>query len=133
MDAIKLSETPKDVADMVAIYKHGITFACLEKVGSRPFQGLSSTFKFGWSAGFCEALLVCNAIRFETYVPSLWMRKMKILTPGIKGSQKKNIHKRRAQELFPNLKPSRFTHAYVDALLLAEFARRLSLALELPK
>jgi hypothetical protein len=34
----------------------------------------------------------------------------------------KNISKRRAQELFPSLK---ITHAVADALLIAEYGRRL--------
>jgi len=36
----------------------------------------------------------------------------------------KNVSKRRAQELFPEIK---ITHAIADALLIAEYARRTNL------
>ena len=51
------------------------------------------------------------------------MKKMGLITRGIKGVEKKRIHKQRAQELFMNSKNITLTTA--DAFLLAEYARRL--------
>jgi hypothetical protein len=47
---------------------------------------------------------------------------MRCLTKG-----DKNVSKARAQELFPALK---ITHATADALLIAEYGRRLNLGLK---
>lgn len=59
----------------------------------------------------------------ELVAPSVWQRAF-VLAGGPRDegiTAKKNRHKARAQELFPNLK---ITHACADALLLAEYCRR---------
>lgn len=56
-------------------------------------------------------------IPFDEVAPVKWQTAMQCRTGG-----DKNISKRRASELFPGV---RLTHAIADALLLAEYARRL--------
>lgn len=92
-------------------------FAVIEHVHSMPKQGVSSSFKFGRSYGFLRGCLIASGIPFEEATPQRWQKELGCLTKG-----DKNVSKRRAQQLFPLLK---VTHAVADALLLAEYARRL--------
>lgn len=92
-------------------------FAMLEYVSSSPQQGVRSAFTFGQSYGQIEAILVCCGIPFDRVTPKKWQAAMQCLSGG-----DKNVTKRRAQELFPEVK---VTHAIADALLLAEYCRRV--------
>lgn len=119
---VKLKETEQDiwtwmVKELGIGYGKSGHFAVLEKVGAMPRQGLSSTFKFGVSYGFCRGILTANRIRFEEVTPAKWQGALGCRTKG-----DKNITKAAAQRLFPTVK---ITHANADALLLAEYARRL--------
>ena len=110
--------TERDISDLFERIKaeHSVAMAIIERVWSRPKQGVASSFKFGASYGFLRGMLWAHRFRFEEVTPAKWQRKMGCLTRG-----DKNISKRRAQQLFPALK---ITHATADALLLAEYARR---------
>lgn len=119
---VKLKETEHDIWTWVVKelglgYGKSGHFAVLEKVGAMPRQGVSSTFKFGQSYGFCRGLLVASRIRFETVTPAKWQGSLGCRTKG-----DKNVTKAAAQRLFPNVK---MTHSIADAVLLAEYARRL--------
>ena len=116
VDCIRLSETEHDVSEFISEYASDVTFAILEKVNAMPRQGVSSTFKFGTSYGFCRALLVCHRIRFETTPPGVWQKTMGCLSKG-----DKKVTKAAAQRLFPDEK---VVHATADAMLIAEYARR---------
>ena len=116
VDCIRLSETEHDISEFIAEYAEGVEFAILEKVSAMPRQGVSSTFKFGTSYGFCRGLLVCHAVRFETATPATWQRNLGCLSKG-----DKNVTKAAAQRLFPQEK---VIHATADAMLVAEYARR---------
>ena len=117
VDLQRLKDTEHDVADFVAAYQQRTELAILEKVNAMPRQGVSSTFKFGTSYGFCRGLLVCHRVRFEVCTPGKWQRAMGCLSKG-----DKNVTKAAAQRLFPREK---VVHATADAMLLAEYARRL--------
>lgn len=120
---MKFDNTPRDVADFIAEHAMQVKLAVLEKVGAMPphlknaRQGVSSTFKFGASFGICIGMLAALEIPYEEITPAMWQRSMRCLTKG-----DKNVSKAAAQRLFPRLK---ITHATADALLLAEYARRL--------
>ena len=116
VDSVRLSETEHDVHGFVDAYAGGVELAILEKVNAMPRQGVSSTFKFGTSYGFCRALLVCHSIRFETTPPGVWQKTMGCLSKG-----DKKVTKAAAQRLFPEEK---VVHATADAMLIAEYARR---------
>ena len=115
--SVRLSATEHDVSSFVIEHAPMISRATLERVSAMPRQGVASTFKFGTSYGFCRALLVCHQIRFETVTPSTWQRELKCLSKG-----DKNVTKAAAQRLFPDQK---VVHATADAMLLAEYARRV--------
>lgn len=114
---INLSETPHDIAEFVRARSLSIDKAYLEKVGAMPRQGVSSTFKFGTSYGFCLGLLTSLLVPFEEVTPAKWQQAMKCRSGG-----DKKITKAAAQRLFPRIK---VTHKNADALLIAEYGRRV--------
>lgn len=96
--------------------EHGCK-AYIENVSSSPQMGVVSAFSFGRGYGNLEMALTAAGIPFERVRPQKWQKELSCLTKG-----NKNITKERAQELFPNIK---CTHAVSDALLIAEYGRRL--------
>ena len=94
IDCVRLSETEHDVSEFMAKYAGAVEFAILEKVSAMPRQGVSSTFKFGTSYGFCRGLLVCHAVRFETATPATWQRNLGCLSKGDKNVTKAARHSR---------------------------------------
>jgi len=118
IETIRLKETEHDISTFVSGYASDVEMAILEKVNAMPRQGVSSTFKFGTSYGFCRGLLVCHRIPFSVVPPGTWQRAMGCLTKG-----DKNVTKAAAQRLWPSEK---VVHAVADAMLLAEYARRLA-------
>lgn len=95
--------------------------ATLEFVRSSPQMGVASAFKFGAGYGGLRMALAASAIPFDEVTPQKWQVAMRCRSGG-----DKNVTKRRAQELFPG---GAVTHAIADALLLAEYGRRLHLGL----
>ena len=91
--------------------------AYIEQVHSMPGQGVASSFKFGRGYGNLEMALTAANIPFERVTPQKWQKAMGCMTKG-----DKNVSKRKAQELFPQLK---ITHATADATLIAEYGRRM--------
>ena len=86
-------------------------------------QGVASSFKFGQGYGFLRGVLV-GRVRYEDVTPQRWQKEFGLIVPAKRGltpTQKKNLHKQKAQQLFPQLT---ITHAIADALLIAEAARR---------
>lgn len=90
--------------------------AYIEQVHSSPQMGVKSAFSFGNSFGHLEMALTAAGIPFERVRPQTWMKGLSCLTGG-----DKNVTKRRAQELFPQL---RLTHATADALLIAHYGTK---------
>jgi Holliday junction resolvasome RuvABC endonuclease subunit len=115
----RLDATQHDVWTWLAAQR--VRFGVIEKVNAMPKQGVSSTFKFGTSFGFCQGMLVAAGIRFEFVTPQKWQKALDCRSGG-----DKNVTKGRAQALFPGVK---VIHANADALLIAEFARRTALGL----
>jgi crossover junction endodeoxyribonuclease RuvC len=99
--------------------------AALELVSAMPKQGVSSTFKFGYSAGFLRGVIVASLTPYVMVSPSKWQSALNCLTGG-----DKNVSKGRAQQTWPGA--TRWTHANSDAALLAEYARRLHCGLLTP-
>ena len=116
---VKLNGDLADVADSLREARSmGPCHATLEAVHSSPQMGVRSAFSFGRSFGQVEALLVALKIPFSRVSPQRWQKDMHCRTGG-----DKNITKRLAAELFPQL---RVTHATADALLLALWGRKFS-------
>jgi crossover junction endodeoxyribonuclease RuvC len=71
------------------------TQATVEKVGSMPNQGVSSTFAFGRSAGVIEGVLAALGVPVTYVQPAVWAKSMN------KGYGK-DASRHRAMELFPD-------------------------------
>ena len=115
-EVIRLDRTEHDVSTAVGVWAPRIQMAYLEKVHSMPRQGVSSTFKFGTSYGFCRGVLVSHAIPFTEVTPAKWQQAM-----GCRSGGDKNVTKAAAQRLWPSEK---VTHRTADAMLIAEYGRR---------
>lgn len=110
--------TEKDLIEVVIEYAPSISHVYLEKVHSMPKQGVVSAFTFGTNFGFYQGMLLTLGLPFEFVTPRVWQAALRCLSKG-----DKNVTKKRAQELFPKEK---ITHNNADALLIAEYGRRVS-------
>lgn len=121
--AVHMPATIADLLEELQPYGllQGAAFAILEFVRSSPQMGVGSAFTFGRGVGHIEASLVASKIPFDEVTPGRWQAAMQCLSGG-----DKNVTKARAQKLWPRHK---ITHAIADALLIAEYGRRLKLGL----
>lgn len=119
--AVKMPGTPRDILEAVLSVDTSEAFAMLETVHAMPKQGVSSTFKFGANYGQLQMALAASGVRWEEVRPQRWQREFGLILPKLSVTEKKNAHKARAQQLFPDAK---VTHAIADALLIAEYCRR---------
>lgn len=123
--AWKMPATDRDICDLLRslVPVQGTAFAVIEKVNpgvfSRPGakMGVVSAFTFGGGYRALKMALTCVEIPYDEVLPVKWQTAM-----GCRSKGNKNITKARAQALFPEIT---ITHAIADALLIAEFCRRL--------
>lgn len=97
----------------------GDTYAiCIEHVGVRPGQGISSSGKFMRAFGAIEAVAALLSDRVEMVLPQAWKKVM-----GVTAEKEKSLVM--ARNLFPDamLKLKKH-HGRAEALLIAEYARR---------
>ena len=91
---------------------------CIEHVGVRPGQGISSSGKFMRAFGAIEAVSQLCSNRVEMVLPQVWKKAL-----GLKADKEESLIM--ARQLFPdallNLKKH---HGKAEALLIAEYARR---------
>lgn len=122
--AFRMPDTDRDVLDLLIDLSVRPRMAMIERVSAMPKQGIASTFKFGVNYGGLLMALVAIKIPFELVSPVVWQREFSLPTLKKSGaySVKKRAHRARAQELFPKIK---VTNAIADALLIAEFCRRM--------
>lgn len=120
--AKKMPDTDRDLLDLVVSAREdgappGTTHAVIELVHTSPQMGVKSAGTFMMGYGKLLMALTAATIPFDTVRPQKWQGAMNCLTGG-----QKNITKLKAQQLFPTLK---VTHHIADALLIAEWARRV--------
>lgn len=119
--------TEADIANRLREWCHAGETAkvYVERVSSRPGEGVVAAFTFGTNYGFLRGVLAALEVPREFVTSGTWCK-----TFGLKRAKDesktdwKNRHKAKAQELFPGVK---ITHAFADALLIAEHARRVEL------
>jgi crossover junction endodeoxyribonuclease RuvC len=113
----KMPDTLQDLWELLRdIAVEGQCVAYLEQVHSSPQMGVVSSFTFGNGFGHLEMALTAAGIPFERVRPQVWQKAMGCMTKG-----DKNVSKRKAQELFPQIK---VTHAIADALLIASYGAK---------
>jgi len=121
LESVPMPATEQDLLDVFTAVESPVwrrpAHAMIERVYSSPQMGVASAFTFGKGYGALLMALTAARIPFDQVVPAKWQAVMGCLSRG-----DKNITKRRAQQLFPDVK---VTHATADALLLAEYGRRL--------
>ena len=100
----------------------GEPFACIERVNSMPGQGVTSSFSFGMGYGIWLGILATLHVPTDIVHPTRWKRT---LMDGM--DKKKDASRVRALELFGGKVDLslRKHHGRADALLLAEYRRRL--------
>lgn len=107
-------------------YNMQIFHAYIERVSASPGAGVSGMFRFGQSYGRLSMLFTAHKVSFDLIGPHTWQQAMGCARPKGEAKESQTTHKNRtkarAQQLFPNLK---ITHAIADALLIAEYGRRL--------
>lgn len=114
-------------AFLLDVRNYDLPMAVLERVHSMPGQGHSGAFTFGRNVGNLEALLVAAEIPFDQVIPRRWQPAIGVVyPPKAKDTVRKNISKARAQELFPD-QALTITHALADAMLIAEYCRRVQI------
>lgn len=96
---------------------------CLEHVGARPGQGVTSMFSFGENFGFIQGLLTAYSIPFELVRPQKWKKEFSITAD-------KNSSIDVCNRLFPDVsllatpKCKKPSDGIAEALLMAEYAKR---------
>lgn len=128
---IKADSSYRDLCDfIVGVAGNGQpVHGYLERVSAGPGAGATGMFRFGQSFGALQMLLTAYHIPFDLVSPVKWQVAMGCARPSVpKGAPKesqtehKNRTKNRAQQVFPDVQ---ITHAIADALLIAEYGRRL--------
>ena len=114
-----------DVVALVQILKDEILGSSavvgLEKVGAMPKQGLASTASFMRAAGILEGAVAALGARYELVTPQRWKKN---IMEGM--AKEKEASRLKASQLFPEIDLSlKKHHGRADALLIAEFMRRL--------
>lgn len=94
------------------------THCAIERVWASPQMGVVSAFTFGGAYKSAKVLMLGNRIKLIEPTPQQWQKAMNCRTGG-----DKSITKRKAQALFPHTKVTNYN---ADALLLAEYCRRVS-------
>lgn len=129
--AYKMPETASDLFDLLPTDTEfypllPVPIVYVEQVNAGPKMASRAAFKFGQCVGEIRMACIANGLRLEYVTPMKWQKAMGLLSKGRKlgegDTAKKNRNKARAQELFPGIK---VTHALADALLIAEYGRRL--------
>lgn len=102
----------------------GSVFCVVEHVGAMPGQGVTSCFSFGRGFGFILGLLTAFCHPYELVRPQKWKKEFSCTSD-------KNTSIEVAKRLFPGVdlrrtpKCTKPHDGIAEALLLAEFARRL--------
>lgn len=126
VDLTKMPETPQGLLEFLGKWKDG-SFCVLERVGGMPGNGGSAMFNFGKGYGHLQMALLSLGIPTEDVTPNRWEKAYQLGSSGKYGKTEwKNRLKGKAQQLFPGL-GRQVTLATCDALLIAEYGRRLGL------
>lgn len=132
VEARKMPATERELLDTVGtMTEGGKCFGFLEKLGGMPrspdgraMQSPKTMLVMGTNYGMCRMALVAAEVSFDEVLPRTWQKHFSLVFPAGKytSTQKKNLHKQKAERMFPGVK---VTHHVADALLIAEYCRRL--------
>lgn len=97
----------------------------IERVGYIKGDGPMGAFTFGKIYGLLRGLALGHGLTIHDVYPMMWQSALGCLSGG-----NKNVTKNKAIELFPAYHETRargITHGIADALLIAEWGRRIGL------
>lgn len=84
------------IARIVDAFHLRIKGAVIEEVGAMPGQGVSSMFKFGFSAGAVQGVVAANFIPSRTVRPAIWKKAV-----GLPHGATKDASRKLASQIFP--------------------------------
>ena len=110
---IKRQVDAQKLSNILRVYPISVCY--LERVASRPGQGVGSVFSFGDTFGTIRGVL--GALNIPTYMvsPQKWKKDLKIST--------KDDSLKAIKELYPLLKMRKKDHNLAEALLLALYGK----------
>ena len=114
---------PVAAADLLRswLVEHDVKLCALERVASRPGQGVSSVFAFGTNFGIWQGLLAALGVAYIMPTPQVWQKGLIVPSDG---PDPKSRALSVARRLFPSVDLHRKAdHGKADALLLAYHAR----------
>lgn len=114
---------PQALAGWVRSLGDSVQHAYIERVGSMPGQGLSSTFSFGHAAGMVEGVLAALSIPVTLITPQAWKKSCGLI------GQDKDASRTRAAQLYPwerALDQKAKGQALADAILIARHGAGLT-------
>jgi len=120
---VRVDKMPATDAELLSLLQMvenesaGQVFAVLEFAQVFPKMGVSSAGSYIGGYRAMQMGLLAAGIPFDIVVPRRWQQALSCLSGG-----DKNKTKARAAQLFPKVK---VTHVNADALLIAEYCRRL--------
>lgn len=114
-------------AHLVALFQHWQPAkAAVERVGSMPGQGLSSTFRFGRAVGIIEGVIASLGIPIVYVAPGVWKKHFKLAGPDKEPSRQRAIETwPKAATLYFNRKKD---HGVAEAALIALWGQRAAVA-----
>ena len=111
---IKRQVDAQKLSNILRVYPISVCY--LERVASRPGQGVGSVFSFGDTYGTIRGVLGALNIPTYTVAPQTWKKELKI-------SSKEDSLKA-IKELYPLLKMRKKDHNIAEALLLALYGKK---------
>ena len=114
----------RQLADLAAEYDP--CFSIIERVSSRPGEGVVSAFSFGYSAGIIAGVWCTHLLPYQLLLPQTWRKRM-----GLSAGMPKSASIDLTLTLFPDAAPHITLKCHdgrAEALLLAELARRTKVA-----
>ena len=115
-------QTDTDIKEWMLSYD--FKMATLEDVHAYAHDGSRAAFSFGRSFGMVHGLLIGCGIPHDLIPPQKWQKEFSLLQRGkkISKTEKKNLNKAKAQQLFPGTK---ITHQTADAILIAYYTYKM--------
>ena len=111
---IKRQVDAQKLSNILRVYPISVCY--LERVASRPGQGVGSVFSFGDTYGAIRGVLGALNIPTYTVAPQTWKKELKISS--------KDDSLKAIKELYPLLKMRKKDHNLAEALLLALYGKK---------
>ena len=111
---IKRQVDAQKLSNILRVYPISVCY--LERVASRPGQGVGSVFSFGDTYGAIRGVLGALNIPTYTIAPQTWKKELKISS--------KDDSLKAIKELYPLLKMRKKDHNIAEALLLALYGKK---------